>query len=183
MTPVRLEAIEGQDDLPLRCESFLEAGMIGQTEGDQLFVALDKVGDSALRQGNAARKQVLVDLANTAMLSVTQGADECDHIEAEFAVRERPASFFFRPVGVMKAGTGWRDATADVERQPVDPGQGRDRAAGVVDGPQRTVAVRAAGPYWLQELVMGRRGTAGATCHVTSPIIYIMIVMDKSARV
>jgi len=45
---VRLQAVEGEDDLALRGEVCVEAGMVGQTEGDQLLVALDQVRDGAL---------------------------------------------------------------------------------------------------------------------------------------
>ncbi len=54
------------------------------------------------------------------MLSIAQPADERDDIEAEFPVRERPAAFFLRAIGLMKAGARRGDAAADAEGQAMD---------------------------------------------------------------
>ena len=173
---VGLEAIERQDHLALRAEERPEPLVIGQAERDQFLIAVDEVGDSALRQGNAAGEQALVDFGHAAMLSIAQPADERDDIEAEFAMWERPGTFFLRAIGLMKAGAGGGDAAADVERQAVDPRQGGNGALRIVDGPKRSLALGAASTHRLEQLLMSRGRATSAARHTTPPTIYKWII-------
>ncbi len=156
----------------MRREQGAQPLLIGQAECDQFLIALDEVGDGALGQGDATGEQVLVDFQHAAMLRITQATDQCDDIEAEFPMWERPAAFFLRAIGLMKARAGGGDAAADVEGQAVDPAQGRDGAPGVVDGPEWAVALGAAPTHRLKQLLMAGGRAAGAARHDTPPTIY-----------
>jgi hypothetical protein len=49
---VGLETIQSQNDMTLLRQELLETSLVGQTQSEQLFVALKQVGDGALGDGN-----------------------------------------------------------------------------------------------------------------------------------
>ena len=170
---VRLETVECQDHLALCGEECPEPLVVGETEGDEFLVALDKVGDRAFRERNATGEQVLVDFGHTAMLGIAEFADERNDIEAEFAMREGPGTFFLGSIGLMKAGATWSNAATYVERQAVDSRQHGNGALPVVDSPERSIAVGTAPTYWLKQLLMRGGRATGTACHNTPPTIYV----------
>ena len=91
MADVRLEAIEGQDDPALGLGDPLQAGGIGEREGEQFVVALEQMHDCPRGDGHPTVAQVLMDFGQTAMLRVAQGTDPCNDIEAKFVPGEGQA--------------------------------------------------------------------------------------------
>src|SRR4051794_12635384 len=69
-----LEAVDGKDDVALQLEDVLEAGLVGQAQSEQFFVAFEKVGDGTLGDGNLALLEGAMDFRDGAMLTIAQGA-------------------------------------------------------------------------------------------------------------
>ena len=131
-----LEAVQSQDDVALLLENVLEASLVSQSESKQLFVALKKVGDGALGDGNIALLQGVMDFRDGAMLTVAQHADESDDVKAELAVGQGPGAFLLRTNGLAVT---WADrivAAADAEGQAGDMLKCGDGASGVVASPE-----------------------------------------------
>lgn len=49
---VRLEPVKCQNDVALLCESLVEAGVVGQAQGQEFLVAGEQISDSARSDGN-----------------------------------------------------------------------------------------------------------------------------------
>jgi hypothetical protein len=103
VTTVWLQAIKGEDDAALCGEEGPQALLSSQLERDELFVALDHLGDRPLSEANAASEQLLVDLTNTAILSEAEHADKGNHIQTEFSMRQGPGTFLLGAIGMMIA--------------------------------------------------------------------------------
>jgi hypothetical protein len=63
-----LETIKGEDNPTLCSEECAKTFMIGESERDQLLIAVNQVGDRALSEGNIAGEQMLMDLADAAVI-------------------------------------------------------------------------------------------------------------------
>ena len=141
MVSVGLETIQSQDDVTLLFEELLETGLIGKAQREQFFVALQKVGDGALGNGNATLLQRTVDLGNGAMLAVAQGPNQGDDVKTKLAVGQSPGAFLFWANGLAVTRARGIVAAADAQGQAGDMLKGRDGASGVVASPERATTV------------------------------------------
>ncbi len=121
-------------------EAVPQTGLVSEAQGKQLFVALQEIGDGARSDGDVQVLEDLVDLRDTAMLAVAQGADTGNHIEAELAMRQGPATFFLRTIGQMVTRTGRVGAAQDRHAEARDILKGGDSALGLVEVPQAAAA-------------------------------------------
>jgi hypothetical protein len=86
VTDVRLQPIEGQDDLPLLLQPARQPRAVREAQGHQLLVAPQLLGYRALGDVHPARHQIAVDLRHAAVLPVAQRPDVGDDVQAELAV-------------------------------------------------------------------------------------------------
>jgi hypothetical protein len=86
MADVGLEAIQGQDDLPLGWGDTLQAGGISEGEGEQCVVALEQRRDRPLGDRHSAVAQVRMDCGQTTVLRIAQGPDACNDIETKLVL-------------------------------------------------------------------------------------------------
>jgi hypothetical protein len=82
-----------------------------------------------------------MDLGDTAVLGVPQGADEGDDVEAELEFREGEVSLLLGSEGDMVSGTSGLATAADLEAEPDHAVEGGDRALGLVGGPEGAAAL------------------------------------------
>jgi hypothetical protein len=136
MAHIRLQAIQGEQHAALPEQAVAEAVLIGQPQGQQLFVALHEVRDRALGDIDPAGAEGLMDFGNRPMRGIAVRADPGDHVEPEFAVRERPAALFFGPIGPVIQGAGGGPAAADLACEVYEPLQSHHRARIGVGYPQ-----------------------------------------------
>jgi hypothetical protein len=68
---VRLQAVEGQYDMPLRLGDPLETGRVGERECDEFVVPIQEVQHGPRGNGDAATLQVLMDLRDTPVVGIT----------------------------------------------------------------------------------------------------------------
>jgi hypothetical protein len=117
MAHVRLQAIEGQQHAPLLQQAVPQTVLIGQAQGEQLFVALHEVGDGALGDVEAPLAERVVKFGYGLMGRIALRTDPRDHVEPELAVGERPPALLFRAVGPVIQGAGGRLAAANLARE------------------------------------------------------------------
>jgi hypothetical protein len=86
MADVMLEAIQGQDDPTLGLGDALQAGGIGEGQGEQFVVALEQMRDRPRGDGHPALAQVFMDFGQTTVLRIAQGTDACNDIEAKLVL-------------------------------------------------------------------------------------------------
>jgi hypothetical protein len=75
--------------------------VLRKPERHQLLVAIEQVGDSALRDIHPPSRKLAVNLRDTAMLGVTQSAHQGDDVQAELPLRKRESSFLLRSVWLV----------------------------------------------------------------------------------
>ena len=136
----RLETINGQDDMPLLREALLETGLVSEAQGEQFFVARQEIGDRAWSDGDMLLLESGVDFGDGAVLTVAQGADVGNHIQAEFAMRQCPGTLFFGADGQMVVRTGWIGTAQDGDGEAGVIVEGGDRALRLVEVPQAAIA-------------------------------------------
>ena len=132
----RLKTVESQDDVTLLFEDILETGRLCQSQSEQFFVALQKIGDGARRDGKMTLLEGAMDFGNAAMFAVAQGTDERDDVETKFAVGQGPCSFLFRTNRQTMTWAGRIVAAADAQGQASDMLKRGDGAGGVVASPE-----------------------------------------------
>ncbi len=76
MADIRLQPIERQNDPALRGQEVLQGAALHQPGGQQFIIAVEQVGDAALRNGDTPGREVGVDLGHAAMLAVAQSPDQ-----------------------------------------------------------------------------------------------------------
>ena len=86
MADSRLEAIQGQDDPTLGLGDALQAGGIGEGQGEQFVVALEQMRDRPRGDGHATVAQVFMDFGQTPVLRIAQGTDACNDIETKLVL-------------------------------------------------------------------------------------------------
>ncbi len=166
---VGLQAIERQDDLLLVAQALAQAPLVAQPERDEFLIALDQMRHRALGDREPAGQQLLMDLGHAAVLGEAQRADQGDDVQAELAVRQRPAALLLGPVGPPVQRAGRLLALAHHQRQPIQAVEGGDGAPAVVGDVGGAAAVRATRPIRLQPILPGRRGTGLAAGHAAPP--------------
>ena len=121
MPHVRLQPIQRQDHLLLSLEPLLEPLGIRQMQRQQFFIAIELIGDRALCHHHSSLQEFLVDLRDTALLSVAQHSHQRNHIQPEFSMWQGPCPFFLRTRGLVVAGTLPIAAAIHFEGQTRDP--------------------------------------------------------------
>jgi hypothetical protein len=166
---IRLQPVERQDRSPLPGQNAAQAVIVGERGRDQLVVAVEQVGDRALRDRHPALAQAAVDLGHAAMLAVAPGADQRDDVEAELVLRQHDGPLGFRPVGPVVAGAGRVLAAADAQPQ-ADQARERGHRVPVVVAVAQPAAAGRAGPVnGLEHLLAIRRRARRGPGHHRSP--------------
>jgi hypothetical protein len=129
---VRLQTIQGEDDLALLGEPRPQAGLIGQAQRDQFFIPLELVRHAALGNLHAPRQQQLLDRGHAAVLGVAQGPDQRDDVQAELPVRQGPATLLLRAVGAAMQRARWILTAPDDQGEPIQAIERHDRAPIVI---------------------------------------------------
>jgi len=101
MAHVWLQAIQRQNDPPLRLHPRRPPRVIGEMDREELLVAIDEVRHRALGNAHAALHEMAVDLRHAAVIGLAQAPDQRDHIQAKGAPRQRPVPFLFRAIRLM----------------------------------------------------------------------------------
>jgi hypothetical protein len=68
MPDVRLQTIESEDDPAASLRDPLEAGCVGQREGEQFVVAVEQIAHRTWSHGHPTVEQVCMDVRQTAVL-------------------------------------------------------------------------------------------------------------------
>ncbi len=103
MSHIRLQSVNRQDHTPLLLQPFLDALVIRYPQGDQFFVALHQIGDTALRDADPPCQQGPMHLRHAAVFAKAKAPNQSNHFQAKCAVRQRPSPFFFGTVSHMVA--------------------------------------------------------------------------------
>ena len=101
---IRLQAVERQDHPALPGQNGAQPVIVGERGRHELVVAVEQVGDRALRDHHPALAQGAVDLGHAVVLAVAQGADQGDDVEAELVLRQDDGPLGLRPVGHAASG-------------------------------------------------------------------------------
>jgi hypothetical protein len=80
MADIGLQAIKRQDDPALGLGNPLEAVGVSEREREQFVVMFEQMGDRPRGDSDATVEQVLMNLRNTAVLRIAQGAYPRDNI-------------------------------------------------------------------------------------------------------
>jgi hypothetical protein len=129
---VRLPSIERSDDPAMRLGAVLEPERSGPRACDEFVVALPKMQARPWRHGDQAPPPLLMELGQTAGRGMAQRANQRDAIETKLVRGSGESAFCLGSVRVLDLGTRRRDAPTNLEREPYDVGQCRDRALGCV---------------------------------------------------
>src|SRR6266567_7869590 len=106
MPDIRLQPVESQDDMALLLQAGLDPLLIGDAQAHQFFIALHQMGHGSFGDRQAPCHQALMHLWDGAMLHKAPGSNQGNHIQAKFAMRQRPTSFFFGMKAHMIAWAG-----------------------------------------------------------------------------
>ena len=115
MAHIGLEAIEGQDDPPLRLGNAPETRRGLEGEGDQFVIALQEIGDRAGRDGQPPLDQRLMDFRHTTVGPIASGTNEGEDIKTKLMLGQGQTPFYFGPVGFPHLRTGWIEAAPNLE--------------------------------------------------------------------
>ena len=140
MTDVGLQPVDGQDHAARGGRHAPEPLGVGEREGEQLIVAVQQVGDGAEAGRYATADQLGMDLGDTAVPGMAQGADQGDDVEAELVLRQGEAPLRLGAQGDGVAGAVRLAAAPDLEPEADRTAQGRDRPPGLVGRPERCPA-------------------------------------------
>src|SRR6266566_7934863 len=170
MAHIRLQPVNGQDHVSLLLQACLDPLVIADAQSHQFLIALHQMGHTALRNADATRYQGLVHFGHTAVFAKTPLANQGNHFQAEFAMRQRPAPFFFGTVALMKARTAWRDTLTHHGSQFPETRECGDRAMAVIGHPQRLATRLTTLLKRGQRLFMRRFQARGSSSHGPSPV-------------
>src|SRR5919108_6071342 len=99
--------------------------------------------DRARRNSNPTASQLPVNVRDTVVLSVAQGPNQKNNIEAKLLFRQGQSSFGLRAIGAAKLRTGRGEAQPNLECQAHYPGEGGDGAVIMVGSPHGVATTRA----------------------------------------
>src|SRR5207247_6047258 len=139
--------------------------------------ALHQRGHTALRNADASRQKRLMHFGHTAVGAFTPLTDQGNHFQAEFAMRQRPAPFFFRSITLMKARTVRLDTLTDYQGQFPQTRERGDHAMAVIRHPQRLATLLTTLFQRGQRLLMRRFQARGSSSHTLSPIVLISLLL------
>jgi hypothetical protein len=111
MPYIRLQAVNGQDDVSLLLQAGLDALLIPHAQGDQFLIAMHQMRHSALSYAHATRQERLMHFRHTAVVAKPPQPNQRNHLQAKFAVRQRPAPFLLWSIGLMEAWATRLDTT------------------------------------------------------------------------
>src|SRR6266571_7412488 len=132
--------------------------MIRYAQGDQFLVALHQIG-------------------HTALVAKTKLPNQGNHFQAEFAMRQRPAPFFFRPVGLVKARTVGLDTLTYDQSQLPQTRKGAHRAMTVIGHPQWLTTLLTVLLERGQCFLMRRLRTRSSSRHGLSPLVLVCLLL------
>jgi site-specific DNA recombinase len=166
---VRLQAVDGQDDLAGLLGDPAQPGGIGAGQGQQLVVAVQQVADATRADRHAAADQLGVDLREAAVLGVAEDADRGDDVEPELVLGQDHPALLLGPQGDTEASAVAVAAAADLQPEADQPVEGGDGASGLVGGPQRGPALGAGARQGREVDVAGRFRPGGPSGHRSAP--------------
>ncbi len=110
---VRLEPVNGQDDVPVLDEPLVQPGVVSKMHSKQFFVACQQISDRAQRDGDVLGTQRLMNFHDRAVLTIAEHADVRNDVQAKLAMRQGPGTRFLGTVGLMVTRTGRIGAAHD----------------------------------------------------------------------
>jgi hypothetical protein len=134
MTDVGLQPIDGRDDATLLAQQGPQPLGVGRGQRPEFVVAVQEVGDRALRDDQAAAGQLLVDLGDAAVLGMSEPSDDGHDVEAELVIGQGEVGLGLGPVGSEEAGAIGIVTASDGQGQVEDALKGGDGAEVVVTG-------------------------------------------------
>jgi len=145
-----LHPVERQDDPALFFEEGLQAGVIRKTQGEEFFVAVEQIGNTALAKGHVALLEKLMYLRDASMRLVARGSYEGDHVQSALGLWESEGSLFPGAYGMFE-GRAVRLATLpDGQPQVQDAFQGEEASVCVIGDPHGMTAFPAVEPGRFQ---------------------------------
>src|SRR5260221_433557 len=169
MSHVWLQAIEGQDHVTLLLQPSLDPLLIGDAQAHEFFIAVHQMGDGSFGDGEAAGLEALMHLRDGAMLHKAPSSNEGNDIQAKFAMRQRPASFFFRMIAHMILGASRGMTLTDDHAKLKDALQGHPLSPAVVGHPQAIATLFTGLPKRRQGGCELRFGLGCSPCHRVPP--------------
>jgi hypothetical protein len=101
---IGLKAIQPQEDAALGRKPPAQPLAVGPGGGDELVVAVQKVGHLRQADGQAAGTELGMDLGHRAVVAMTKKAHQRDHVETELVVGQRQRAFGLRPEDMRAVG-------------------------------------------------------------------------------
>src|SRR5207247_3865347 len=114
---------------------------------------------------------------HTAVVAKTPLTEQGNHLQAEFAMRQRPAPFFFRSITLMKARTVRLDTLTDYQGQFPQTRERGDRAMALIGHPQRLATLLTTLFQRGQRLLMRRFQARGSSSHTPSPVGLLSLLL------
>jgi hypothetical protein len=121
---------------------------VGQCGREEFVVAIEQIGDAALRDHHALLPQGRVDLRDGAVVAMTQGSNKRNDVEAELVLGQRQGALSLGPIRPVVARTGGALAAADLQVQAHGARERHQGAAVLVADPHRAAAGRAEATHW-----------------------------------
>ncbi len=131
---------------------------------------MHEMGHTAQRNVHSTREQSLMHFGHTAVVAKTPLTNQGNHIQAKFAMRQRPPPFFFGTLTLMIVGAVRLDALVDDQGQVPLAGEGDHVAMAVISHPEGLATLLTRLLKWSQGLLVRRHGTWGPSSHLLSPV-------------
>jgi hypothetical protein len=161
---VGLEASERQDDPAMGGGALLKAGGVRPRERHERCIAFQQRQDRPGSPDDVTAPQRLMELCDTSVLGIAQGAYEGDNLEAALVRREGVPPLLLWPRWRLTRGTSWRKAPTNREPQSEYT---RQRCDGPVVGgrcPPRAAPERTVPAHGLKGLPASRLGAGCCPC-------------------
>ena len=150
-------------------EPLLQVRLVGEVQRHQLVVARQQVGDGTRGDGDLLLPQCLVNLGDTAMVAVAQGANAGNDVEAELMMGQGPGAFFLGAIGLMVPATLGIVAADDGQGEAADVVQGGNGALILINHPETAPTARTLAAHRGQVHGAGDRRTFRAAGHTSTP--------------
>src|SRR6266700_5025195 len=140
-------------------------------------IALHQIGHTTLCNAHASCQERLMHFGHTAVVAKTPLTDQGNHFQAEFAMWQRPAPFFFRSITLMKARTVGLDTLTYYQGQFPQTREHGDRAMAMIGHPQRLATLLTTLFQRGQRLFMRRFQARGSSSHDLSPVVLLCLLL------
>src|SRR5713226_5001882 len=160
----------------------LDALVIRHAQRHQFFIALHQIGDTALRDAHPTHQQHAMHLRHTAVFAKAPPPNQSNHLQAKFAVWQRPASLFFGAVCYMIARALRLDTATHHHGQFPEAIQLGHGAMAVIAHPQQLTALFTLLFHRGQRHRVRRFGTrgSGSSHHARSPAVLFILLLSFS---